>query len=339
MKRASLLAVGLAGCAQTPAPIAEVAVTPPIKSVRDPSAPPPEEILARTRALLEEEAYHALGIGVINEVRHAPAAVLMRRIQSLPRMIQQPDGTFKSEPAAIVAAVRSPNGWVRVTSAGRQPFDHSASFQLDRLLRGPELWAEPVIASGGCLDPSGTNVLLRHGGRERMTNFPCGMVGLSGEVAQIVLAGNIVDWTRVPAELRPTGLSLRRFDEMATYYQFSSGIDEPRRIDIRSPAEWEGQWARLTRRHGNPPPAPRIDFTREMILLAAMGQRPTGGYSVRIERVLPRSEEYQVFVRETSPGRRCGTTQASTSPVDIVVVPATPKPVRWVVEQDVHDCP
>jgi hypothetical protein len=75
-----------------------------------------------------------------------------------------------------------------------------------------------------------------------------------------------------------------------------------------------------------------------MVLLAAMGPRPTGGYRVIIDRVLPRSEALEAFVRHISPGQRCGTTQAVTSPVDIVRVPATTKPVRWVVEQEVLDC-
>lgn len=334
MMRVPAFALLLSGCAPVAAPVV------PVEPVVDPSRPQPDAILLQSRAVLERDALAALGPAVLAEVRAAPASVLMRRMNSLPRMIQQPDGSWKSEPAAVVAAVRTDSGWVRITSDGRTGFDAGASAQLDRLLGGPELWAEPPIESGSCTDPSGNNVLLRSGGQERMTNFPCGFVGRAGEAAQIVLAGAIVDWTGVPRELRPAGLPLRRFPpEAVNAFGLSSGIYEPRRIEIRSAPEWEGQWRRLTARQGHPPPPPAVDFTRDMLLMAAMGPRSTGGYRVVIDRVLPRSEQLEVFVREISPGPRCGTIQAVTSPVDIVIVPATPRSVRWIVEQEVADCP
>ena len=339
MARALVLLFAAASCAPA-VPVAPINAQPPVEAVADPSSPSPAAILARSRSLLEQDALARLGTDVLAEIRSAPASVLMRRMNSLPRMIRQPDGSWAPEPASVVAAVREPAGWVRITADGRAPFEATASAHLDRLLAGPALWAEPIIASAGCTDPSGTNVLIRKAGRERLSNFPCGWVGRAGEVAEIVLAGAIMDWTKVPRELRPEGIPLARFpDDVANRYRFSSGIHEPRRIEIRSAGEWDAQWRRLTARQGNAGPAPFVDFSREMILMAAMGPRPTGGYRVEIERVLPRGGALEAFVRETSPGPRCGTTQAVTSPVDIVRIPVDSRPVRWVIEQDLSDCP
>ena len=81
-----------------------------------------------------------------------------------------------------------------------------------------------------------------------------------------------------------------------------------------------------------------IDFTRDMLLMAAMGPQRSGGYSVAIERVLDQPETLFVLVRMISPGPGCGAIAALTSPVDIVRLPASPKPIRWVLERTANDC-
>jgi hypothetical protein len=157
--------------------------------------------------------------------------------------------------------------------------------------------------------------------------------------AGIVLAGHITDWGKVPAALRPAGIPLARFHEATQgRYRFSSGIREERLIAIRSHPEWEGQWNRITRPVGLTMPPPEVDFPREMLLMAAMGSQPSGGYRVVIERVVEQ-DELLAFVRFIRPGPRCGAIAMVTSPVDIVRIPASPKAVRWVVEREARDCP
>ena len=107
---------------------------------------------------------------------------------------------------------------------------------------------------------------------------------------------------------------------------------------IRRPAEWQGQWRRITARQGDPPPPPTVDFSREMLLVAAMGPQPSGGYRVSIDKGIEQPNELLAFVRFVSAGRRCGAIAAMTSPVDIVRLPVSPKNVRWVVERQAADC-
>ena len=196
--------------------------------------------------------------------------------------------------------------------------------------------AEP---DSGCTDPSGALVLVRHRGRDRASAFPCGFAGLTGEAARIVLAGRIDDWSRVPAQERPAGLPLARFDERTqSRFRHMSGLYEERLLAIRSHPEWQGQWRRITARQGDPPPLPDVDFPSEMLLMAAMGPKPSGGYRVVIDKVLEQPGELLAFVRFVSPGRRCGAIAAVTSPVDIVRLPASAKTVRWVIERTAPDC-
>ena len=117
-----------------------------------------------------------------------------------------------------------------------------------------------------------------------------------------------------------------------------SGIDRPITSAVRSPKDWQRLWVDLNARSGPPLPPPPIDFRRRMLLVAALGQRPTGGFGIRIVSVARRGPGLVATVVRTSPGRRCGTIQALTEPVDVVVVPRAEGPVRWRFRDEVTRC-
>ena len=64
-----------------------------------------------------------------------------------------------------------------------------------------------------------------------------------------------------------------------------------------------------------------VDFTRDMVVAVAAGQRPTGGYEIAVDRVRQAKGELTVEVVETAPGPNCVTTASLTQPVDVVVIP------------------
>lgn len=292
----------------------------------------------RWRTQIEREAEPALGRGILAQVRAARSALLVRGPVSFPYMVREPDGSYRKQRPAFAAAVRTAGGWIRFSADGRRgALDAAAGRALDRLVAGRALWTEPAPESG-CTDPSGALALARHQGRERAVAFPCGFAGLAGEAARIVLAGRIDDWSRVPASERPAGLPLARFDDRtASSFRHMSGLYRERLMIIRNEAEWLGQWRRINARQ-DPPPLPAVDFGREMLLMAAMGPQPTGGYRVVIDNVIEQPAELLAFVRFISPGRRCGALAARTSPVDIVRIPVSSKNVRWAVERQAADC-
>ena len=151
-------------------------------------------------------------------------------------------------------------------------------------------------------------------------------------------AGLIACCAPVQAVEPPAQFEIHRLDEdMDGSWRFNSHLNEPARLDIRSESEWRDFWRELIARQGHSP-VPAVDFDREMILVAAMGARPTGGYRIEILSVADDGREIVVRVAETSPGRRCGTIQAVTEPADIVRVPRSNKPIRWLEERRVTDC-
>lgn len=287
----------------------------------------------------EADARLALGDAILEELRSADTSVLVRRSVSLPRMIRQPDGSWKPEGPHVSAAVRTRSGWVHLTRAGRFAFDAYAGRELDRLLGLHETWEDPVVAEMGCTDPGGPTTVIRRNGQVRVSVHPCGTSGLTGRVAGIVMAGRVSDWSGVPQEGRPAGMPLTRFDESTlTYFRHSSALLNPINLEIRSRSEWEGMWRRATANHGNVPSAPHVDFGREMLLLAGYGMQPTGGFSIHIDRVLETPHGLEAHVRKVAPGPNCGTTAAMTGPVDIVRIPASDARVHWVVNETMSGC-
>jgi PrcB C-terminal len=89
----------------------------------------------------------------------------------------------------------------------------------------------------------------------------------------------------------------------------------------------------------NPALAPwaDVDFTREIVVVAAMGQRPSSGYCIFIDKVYERDDRLEVVVRSVE-NRKCGGWTVLTSPVDIVRLPKTDRVVFFREIEVESDC-
>jgi hypothetical protein len=75
-----------------------------------------------------------------------------------------------------------------------------------------------------------------------------------------------------------------------------------------------------------------------MVILATMGQKPTGGYLIDVIQVSRAGDTLKVTVRETSPGPACITIQAFTAPAVAVSVPRMSGPVVFLEEAATLSC-
>ncbi len=98
----------------------------------------------------------------------------------------------------------------------------------------------------------------------------------------------------------------------------ASNVTTSERLVIRDDGAYERFWAKLSTDS-----RPAVDFTRDVVIAAAAGQRTTGGHAIAVERVTRTGDGMAVEVVETVPGSGCMTTQALTQPVDLVVVAAS----------------
>lgn len=118
-----------------------------------------------------------------------------------------------------------------------------------------------------------------------------------------------------------------------------SGIGNRLRMVIRDDDTWRETWKQI-HYGGSPelPPLPEVDFSREMIILVALGGRPTGSYGIIIEGAYERADRLEVLVRSVSPGKDCVVTQMITAPIDIVRLPKTSQSVSFRETEIVHEC-
>ena len=131
-----------------------------------------------------------------------------------------------------------------------------------------------------------------------------------------------------------------RTPEVALWpYRMNSGLTEAERIVVRDSASWAALWPRIVGTHSPRPRPPRVDFASEMVIVASMGVRSSGGYLVAIDSIVARDDTLRVLVREQSPGPRCGTTAALTEPVAIARIARSDLPVHFTTRNVVRDCP
>jgi hypothetical protein len=106
-----------------------------------------------------------------------------------------------------------------------------------------------------------------------------------------------------------------------------SGAEPSESFALTKRDEWLAFW----RSHkGSGSVAPFVDFSEDMILVAAVGLRSEAGDSVEIRRILPVGDSTFVLRVERIPGDFCSPAEKQHYPFHIVVVPTVPLPVRFV---------
>jgi hypothetical protein len=106
--------------------------------------------------------------------------------------------------------------------------------------------------------------------------------------------------------------------------------DTSRRFVIKNRDEFNNFWKELTSRippsNGIPPP-PEIDFTKEMIVVSAMGQRPSSGYRTVIDGACEVDGQLEVFLSNVEDVSCIGVATVLTHPADAVRLPRSDLPV------------
>ncbi len=131
---------------------------------------------------------------------------------------------------------------------------------------------------------------------------------------------------------------LARLSDRPYSFTTFSGVSDSTRFVVRDSLQWTQMWTRINRPFIPAPSAPRIDFRREMVVVAALGNRPSEGYDVMLERAVEDSAGIEVEVRVSSPASGCPVGAAMTQPVDLARIPASERPVRFRQRNVVVPC-
>lgn len=135
-----------------------------------------------------------------------------------------------------------------------------------------------------------------------------------------------------------TPLTVTRLSSEPISFTDASQLRQPERLVIRDQAAWVAAWSSLWPAFAPIPAPPNVDFSREMIVFVALGERPTGGYSILVDSAAASARGVTVWIGTSSPGLHCVTTQAFTQPVDIARLPRTDATVRFAETSKVMDC-
>jgi hypothetical protein len=129
-----------------------------------------------------------------------------------------------------------------------------------------------------------------------------------------------------------------------TSFNPGGGIWDQLRVVVRDRDGWLDLWKGIHRPDPNrgpypvPPPLPEIDFSREIVVVAAMGRRPSSGYAIIIDAAYERNDQLEVVVRSVENRKGCAAYTIITAPVDIVRLPKTERPVVYHEIEIVPDC-
>lgn len=104
-------------------------------------------------------------------------------------------------------------------------------------------------------------------------------------------------------------------------YGYHSGLAEASQVVVRDAQAFEELWKRNNNTRIPTPERPQVDFEKEMVLFVALGQRPTGGYGVRIEETHKEGDKLVVEALETKPKEGALVPMALSSPYDLAAVP------------------
>jgi hypothetical protein len=127
-------------------------------------------------------------------------------------------------------------------------------------------------------------------------------------------------------------------EDVTLVKQFYSGIDARERLVVQSPSEWSALWTRMHSRQSPEPPIVQPDFNTEVALVATMGEKPSGGYTITIDSVTRHERGSIVYVTEKSPSETCFTPGVLTQAVHAIRAPKTDGTIWWRERTAVENC-
>ena len=109
----------------------------------------------------------------------------------------------------------------------------------------------------------------------------------------------------------------------------SGGYATAAREVIRGAPQWAEAWKRANSHMAPVPRAPAVDFTKEMVALAALGEKPSGGHGIEIVAAWRTGGKLRILVATRAPAEGQASIAMMTRPWHAVVLPKSDEPVEW----------
>ncbi|HET7395645.1 MAG TPA: protease complex subunit PrcB family protein [Gammaproteobacteria bacterium] len=118
-----------------------------------------------------------------------------------------------------------------------------------------------------------------------------------------------------------------------------SGVDTQEVHDLHNVKDFQTWWNKAYASFSTVPALPQVDFTKDMVVAAFLGEKAHSGFTMRVVKVDETPDAYNVEINVKIPGDTCHATQMKTQPFEFVAVPDNKgKFINWNVKQSYKDC-
>jgi hypothetical protein len=125
---------------------------------------------------------------------------------------------------------------------------------------------------------------------------------------------------------KPTGGD--GFRTLAKGYTTGLGDNSAGRV-AHNAEEWRKLWDEHTSTQLPRPPAPEVDFSREMVVCVLSEQKPSGGYGIEVVGTRWTNEQLVVVLRTTEPAADAVVPMVVTRPYHMIATPRTTAAVKF----------
>lgn len=118
----------------------------------------------------------------------------------------------------------------------------------------------------------------------------------------------------------------------------NGGFKEKSNQIISDQKEFSKIWDQAFVNYMNKESAPEVDFTKNIVLLIALGEKTSGGHTIKVNSIVESNENTIVNILETCPGKGCMTTESITYSYQIVQIEKPNKPIQFSTIEKIIDC-
>jgi hypothetical protein len=114
-----------------------------------------------------------------------------------------------------------------------------------------------------------------------------------------------------------------------------SGYGEETYLVVKTETEWANVWEKHTRPYLAATAYPKMNFSKNMVVCAFMGERPTTGYSVSLQRIWTEEERMVVKIDKRNPPENFMVSEVITYPYVIASLQRTDLEIVFnITEED-----
>ncbi len=109
-----------------------------------------------------------------------------------------------------------------------------------------------------------------------------------------------------------------------------SGLTEKTNQLITSQEELNSVWQKIYSIQIPVPPAPKIDFSQNSLILTSVGEQKTSGYDIKIVKIQTAAKLVEVSLEQANPSPNSIILPVLTQPFILVKTPKINKPVQFI---------